>query len=70
VIFSYPGIQLAWLFPRYRETAEEDFKRLEREIDELREANHILKKAMGFLVGRVSIPKSAFLGYKLSQAVK
>jgi transposase-like protein len=34
------------------ETAEEGFKRVEREIDELREANHILKKAMGFLVGR------------------
>lgn len=34
------------------ETAEEGFKRLERENDELREANHILKKAMGFLVGR------------------
>jgi transposase len=34
------------------ETAEEGFKRLEHEIDELREANHILKKAMGFLVGR------------------
>jgi transposase len=34
------------------ETAEEGFKRLEREIDELREANHILKKAMGFLAGR------------------
>ncbi len=34
------------------ETAEEGFKRLERENDELREANHILKKAMGFLAGR------------------
>jgi hypothetical protein len=34
------------------ETTEEGFKRLEREIDELREANHILKKAMGFLAGR------------------
>ena len=34
------------------ETAEEGFKRLERENDELREANHILKKAMGFFVGR------------------
>lgn len=34
------------------ETAEEGFKRLERENDELREANQILKKAMGFLAGR------------------
>lgn len=34
------------------ETAEEGFRRLEREIQELREANHILKKAMGFLAGR------------------
>lgn len=34
------------------ETAEEGFKRLERENAELREANHILKKAMGFFVGR------------------
>lgn len=34
------------------ETVEEAFKRLERENNELREANHILKKAMGFFVGR------------------
>ena len=34
------------------ETVEEGFKRLERECDELRDANNILKKAMGFLVGR------------------
>jgi len=34
------------------ETVEEGFKRLERELDELREANQILKKAMGFLAGR------------------
>lgn len=34
------------------ETVEEGFKRLERENDELREANQILKKAMGFLAGR------------------
>jgi hypothetical protein len=34
------------------ETAEEGFERLERENDELREANMILKKAMGFLVGQ------------------
>ena len=34
------------------ETAEQGFKRLERENAELREANHILKKAMGFMVGR------------------
>jgi transposase-like protein len=34
------------------ETAEDGFKRLEREKAELREANHILKKAMGFFVGR------------------
>jgi len=34
------------------ETIEEYTKRLEREIAELNEANTILKKAMGFLVGR------------------
>jgi len=34
------------------ETPEEAMKRLEREIGELREANTILKKAMGFLVDR------------------
>ena len=34
------------------ETAEEGFLRLEQECEELREANMILKKAMGFLVGR------------------
>ena len=34
------------------ETIEEGFKRLERENAELNEANTILKKAMGFLVGR------------------
>lgn len=34
------------------ETIEEGFERLERECDELRDANYILKKAMGFLVGR------------------
>ncbi len=34
------------------ETVEEGIKRLERENDELRDANQILKKAMGFLVGR------------------
>jgi len=34
------------------ETMEEAVARLERENDELRDANYILKKAMGFLVGR------------------
>jgi len=34
------------------ETVEEGFHRLEKECGELREANLILKKAMGFLVGR------------------
>ena len=34
------------------ETIEEYTKRLERENAELNEANSILKKAMGFLVGR------------------
>jgi len=34
------------------ETPEQGFKRLERECGELREANYILKKAMGFMVGR------------------
>ena len=34
------------------ESTEQGFKRLERENAELREANHILKKAMGFMVGR------------------
>ena len=34
------------------ETPEQGFKRMERENAELREANEILKKAMGFMVGR------------------
>lgn len=34
------------------ETLEQAFKRQERELEELREANYILKKAMGFMVGR------------------
>ena len=34
------------------ESVEEGFRRMEKENDELREANQILKKAMGFLVGR------------------
>ena len=34
------------------ETIEEGFQRIERENNELYEANMILKKAMGFLVGR------------------
>ena len=34
------------------ETLEEYTRRLEREVSELNEANTILKKAMGFLVGR------------------
>jgi transposase-like protein len=34
------------------ETIEEGFQRIERECDELLEANNILKKAMFFLVGR------------------
>jgi len=34
------------------ETVEDCIHRLEKECDELREANLILKKAMGFLVGR------------------
>ncbi len=37
---------------RSGETPEECCHRLEKECDELREANYILKKAMGFLVGR------------------
>ena len=37
---------------RPEETIEQGFKRVERENDELREANEILKKAMGFMVGR------------------
>lgn len=32
------------------ETAEQGYRRLEREIEELREVNYILKKAMGFMV--------------------
>jgi len=44
------GIQPKGLKPG--ETIEEGFKRLERENAELNEANTILKKAMGFLVGR------------------
>jgi transposase-like protein len=34
------------------ETIEQGFKRIEREVRELRDANYILKKAMGFMVGR------------------
>ncbi len=34
------------------ESLEEGFKRIERENRELRDANYILKKAMGFMVGR------------------
>ena len=34
------------------ESLEQGFKRMERENSELREANYILKKAMGFFVGR------------------
>ena len=34
------------------ESLEQANKRLEKENDELREANYILKKAMGFFVGR------------------
>jgi len=34
------------------ESLAETNKRLEKENEELREANHILKKAMGFFVGR------------------
>ncbi len=34
------------------ETPEQGFRRLERELAELQEANCILKKAMGFMVGR------------------
>ena len=34
------------------ETTEQGYKRLERENEELRDVNYILKKAMGFMVGR------------------
>ncbi len=34
------------------ETPEQGLRRLEREVSELQEANYILKKAMGFMVGR------------------
>jgi len=34
------------------ETMEQGFKRQERELSELREANQILKKALGFMAGR------------------
>jgi transposase len=34
------------------ESMEQGFKRVERENRELRDANYILKKAMGFMVGR------------------
>jgi transposase len=37
---------------RLGETLEQGYKRLERENKELRDANYILKKAMGFMVGR------------------
>ena len=44
------GIALKGLRPG--ENAEEGFHRLEKEMDELREANTILKKALGFMAGR------------------
>ncbi|HWR30491.1 MAG TPA: transposase [Negativicutes bacterium] len=44
------GIALKGLRPG--ESAEEGFRRLEKEMDELREANTILKKALGFMAGR------------------
>ena len=34
------------------ETPEQGLKRLERELEELREANYILKKTMGFMASR------------------
>lgn len=34
------------------ETAEEGFARQEKELAELREANYILRKALGFMAGR------------------
>jgi transposase len=34
------------------ETVEQGYRRLEHENEELRDANYILKKAMGFMVGR------------------
>lgn len=34
------------------ESLEQGYKRLERENRELQDANYILKKAMGFMVGR------------------
>jgi transposase len=34
------------------ESLDEAFKRISKECEELKEANTILKKAMGFLVGR------------------
>jgi transposase len=37
---------------RPNESLEQGFKRQEKEIRELRDANYILKKAMGFMVGR------------------
>ena len=37
---------------RLGESVEQGFKRVERENRELRDANYILKKAMGFMVGR------------------
>lgn len=37
---------------RPEESPEQGFRRLEREVRELRDANYILKKAMGFMVGR------------------
>lgn len=45
-----PSAHIRGLKPN--ETLEEGFRRVEQEASELREANQILKKAMGFLVGR------------------
>jgi transposase len=44
------GIALKGLRPG--ESVEEGFRRLEKEMDELQEANVILKKALGFMAGR------------------
>lgn len=55
------GMPLKGLKPG--ETAEEGIKRLEREIDELREANHILKKPWVFWCLDRNILQSAKTAY-------
>ena len=52
------------------ETPEQGFKRLERELAELQEANYILKKAMGFTSKRFLCPGGVWWAGKQSKAAR